>query len=1368
MSCKDKEKFSTSEASTKASLRTNGIIDQFLNILDTNAFRKKNKAWSANARERFGITGNLFLEEDNKAIPNSSVFKQIDLAKGKTYQGILESKSNFENLVLNTADQAFGIEETNQPLDDELKVDFKDDVQNILFNGEIKDTTAQEVLTNIINSNLYENNSQMKTLINKLLISTKAEVKIVSKLKNTDTYMQYNAENNTIEVSPDTIGAVNSVEEGINKFIHEVYHDRTLKILNRPKNSDEVKLVHDITTYYNQVKNSLFKDYPHETSSVEEFTAGMFSNKEFQFSVNEQLDSQENFWNKLIKYFKNLFGLDNSYNKLLDKLVQLVDVTDESFTSTEIFESKYNYGRAKEKEKNQLAKIEDRIDRVIDVLVLQSNRNNSKSKFNKQINVLNKQLENAATTLGKETNEYQKFAINNFVDFMSGQLHAIQSSFAKADKAIDSKEFLYSKAYIQSFISIQDSIKDSLKELKDNQTLTESEYSDTLHKVNQLRGVATTLREDLIFLGKNAIKNSDYIAKEYKETVLNYTRLYREQGKKEGLKGAELEEYVNKEVASNRQLIQGDTHREFSEMLDEAITDISAVSTWFNSEKDFTHPIIRMFSSILDKVKDKYENLIQNQLLDIQKKTSKFLEGKGSTSSDSNYKNLVEWNKDGVAFLKSEYKIAYADKVNQLKDAYEFAENEQDKIKAFQAYQEWYTENTVYDEKLKQRIPHPKWKNDLSTLSPKEKEYLDYVMNLAQETNKLYDIDYKSLKKTTLFADYYKLPSVRKETITTIKSGELGQTAVEWYKEKFTKQSDDTEFGENLNPNEDTYKVYTDLAGKEINYIPIHYRQQIDKKHQSIDLATIYSLEFQNATKFKEKNQVANDLVMFKEVIQEGKFTKKVGFGARVISSVYDKNNLPIEYSKEDVNLIKMLDTVLKTRLYDKTSEYAGKIAGQDVNKLESFVRSTVSGSSMALNLIGAPANWITGKNQSFLEVVRDPNLKKSNLLKAEKYYTSNIGGMMDDLGRNVYKSLPNQLLLSFGGLVSSQMLQNSFEKGKALSLLSHGKPLYFFQEAPEHHIQAVHTMTILDSAKILDKDGNYLDKDGNITSKETAVSLLDISVLEDGILTTSIKTPFYTTLDRLNEYNKEGKGNVRSYIQSSLIKSQGNYGTEYTAELQRKFYGKALFHFKKHVISPTLSRWRGIATNLSEDESKIILNYDYDLQRPDEGNYVTTLRFIKNVFLPKLKGLQMSLLQENWREMDDWEKANIKRTLTEVSMALAMMSLAMLFAGAAKAKGGDDDALWYAASVFRRLQSEQTQYFDVTETWRIANNPISTLNLLQDTASFGSATLNLFNPFAEDRLEHLGKKSLKMTKYIPGSKLFKESKDSYNYMNRN
>jgi len=84
--CKDKDKFKTSEAATKAALRTRGVIDRFLNILNLPKFRELNVLWSNDAKARFGIQEKLFAEDGLKAVPNRAAFKAIDNAKGIYYQ----------------------------------------------------------------------------------------------------------------------------------------------------------------------------------------------------------------------------------------------------------------------------------------------------------------------------------------------------------------------------------------------------------------------------------------------------------------------------------------------------------------------------------------------------------------------------------------------------------------------------------------------------------------------------------------------------------------------------------------------------------------------------------------------------------------------------------------------------------------------------------------------------------------------------------------------------------------------------------------------------------------------------------------------------------------------------------------------------------------------------------------------------------------------------------------------------------------------------------------------------------------------------------------------------------------------------------
>jgi len=81
-------RFKSSEASTKANMRSLGIIDKYLNIQDFKKFLEYNSKWSKYANEKYGIEGRLFTPEfgGTRALPNKEMFHQIDAFKGIFYK----------------------------------------------------------------------------------------------------------------------------------------------------------------------------------------------------------------------------------------------------------------------------------------------------------------------------------------------------------------------------------------------------------------------------------------------------------------------------------------------------------------------------------------------------------------------------------------------------------------------------------------------------------------------------------------------------------------------------------------------------------------------------------------------------------------------------------------------------------------------------------------------------------------------------------------------------------------------------------------------------------------------------------------------------------------------------------------------------------------------------------------------------------------------------------------------------------------------------------------------------------------------------------------------------------------------------------
>lgn len=1428
--------------------------------------------------------------------------EQEELAKltpGVQTELVFESKKNFEELSGKNTNNQFGREFPEDSIDDEKVYDYSDEIKNVLFQGNIKNTTAKVVLQNILNSGIYQNDPKKLELIHRMMISTKASVKLVngSELVGDDTYMQYNATTQDIQMAADNLGQVNSVEEGVSKFLHEVFHDRTIRVLKIPKNSSEQSLRRSLDDTYQRLRESLEVQFPHEMSSLEEFTAAMFSNKEFEAQVALLVNTNTSFWDTIKNFFRQLFSLDSSYDSLLNDLISLVDVTDEQFSTDVILESKYKYGDSKIiKSKKKLENLNDNIENTLDNLSKVTERLDKDSNFKTRFKDVKLEIEKLLEIYERDSNEYKIESIKILNHFITGQFDAADKRLGSIDK-ITTNTYEQLRTYVTTFNSLEKVIKGSLEELRTADAIEMDEFNSLYNQTNDLISRSNRIQDKLMEYASDFIKNkSDLFSDQYKDVYFRYENKFRNEGKKKGYTKSALDDYVNKQLSENRELIQAESKDEFNDLLSSSITDISQLSAIVNSEKDFNHPIIRIFSRILDGVKQRYQSIIQPKMLEIQAITEKFLEGRRLESSDKVYDKMIDWSKDDEGYLVGEYQIGFKDSFNQLLDDVKkasttnlktisvqdinlnslkkgdktistrtsgshnyqkddivdvlvkgsnagvsvkinkiisysnfknlsqskkdsFAKNMGDYLdfddfikknkyvansklaKTFpeiynfinnngsidiisyekvtdlnnnellqirnKIFKKWFKENTIKNQDDITK-PHPKWLTDTSKMTDKEKSYLRYIKELAETSNKNYGIGAKSLKSTLMGATFYRLPSQHKELITHIKNNDLLKYGKEALGDTFKLREDDTDFGETMTKRngKTEYMVYTDLSGKEIKYVPIHHRGKIERKSQSTDLATLYAMEFQNSVKFNEKSKVNSELKMFIDVISENDFVKRKGVGLRWV--VGAKSEL-VTYKKEDANLLKLLETMMNNRVYDKTKEYVGKIGSVDVSKLEGFVRGVTSRAGMALNVIGAPVNLITGKTQTLLENLRDPNLNLGNIKKAETYFRKNIGGTIDDLGRNVYKSLPNQILFNFGGIMGADIIQNSFEKNKALAL-TNTKWMYMMQEGGEHWIQSVHTMSILDAAKILDKDGNYLTKDGKITNKEGAASVLDILSIESGVLSPKFKGDFYTTLDRMKTYGKGGEATLRSYIQASLIKSQGNYSQEYQAEMQRHMLGTMLMHFKKHIISPGLSRFRGFATNAFANEEDVHLLYDSDLQRIDEGNYTTWVRYLTKSFLPKLNTFKLLLisknLREEWNNMDDWEKGNIQKTMSEIAFVALATSSALLFAGAAS-DDDDYDALWYAAAITRRLQSDALQYVDITEAWRLVKNPISSINFLERTTHVVGSLTNYVTPFIEGREDKAINALKGAAKMIPGKAVLTNPHDAYGFVNR-
>ena len=158
MACNDNKKFVTSEASTKAWLRTRNVIDKYLNILDLNKFRNYNTELSNDAKVKYNVTERLFFEENNgkKALPNRKVFKEIDNKKGIVYESRVNTpiKPGVQELFNSNSELAnIGTPEQYSQYLDTIFPDSK--VKDIVYHGSIYDNKQEFKKSTRVSGNYF-------------------------------------------------------------------------------------------------------------------------------------------------------------------------------------------------------------------------------------------------------------------------------------------------------------------------------------------------------------------------------------------------------------------------------------------------------------------------------------------------------------------------------------------------------------------------------------------------------------------------------------------------------------------------------------------------------------------------------------------------------------------------------------------------------------------------------------------------------------------------------------------------------------------------------------------------------------------------------------------------------------------------------------------------------------------------------------------------------------------------------------------------------------------------------------------------------------------------------------------------------------
>jgi hypothetical protein len=986
----------------------------------------------------------------------------------------------------------------------------------------------------------------------------------------------------------------------------------------------------------------------------------------------------------------------------------------------------------------------------------------------------------------KETALNQASAITQFVKHVLGTAEHIEQKIE--DLADKDNRNQYFKQNVESYndylasLTVITDINDVVAQIKTegSDIFTKEELKTILNSLEAANGKLTILTKGMNNLKKdfyrehfNNIRFFPEVETEFREKAV---REWRDLGKK-----GSKEEFVAGRLSTKyADDIQEALDKKITEVVENPMFDISVGERLMYTPINVSNTLVQVMNQVFMDMENERLEIERPMDKKFAELHAKLVEEKGTSSPGKLYENIVDYDHKGKPFLQSEYS---AKVLEYETEKYQGTKEINKKLKELEErlveIEDTEDEDTERDSILKEILKldgekiliiskiQDKYFDEMkggdsviknkflntTKRSKTEQEVLDFFKEIITsgqggmffgqpKLSRGFKADHKSKKALTTF---YKLPAISKSGLERLLSGDI-KRGLQYSKEKLTKdQADDIEYTNQT----------IDFEGQIIRDLKLHYREsssaKMNPKDQSIDLFTLFRLEFKNQNAFKIKKKHKASLEFMLDIAKDASFYQGEG-------SALNRDNVTgkLQVTKNDQSQVfKLMTHMMESKFYNMSTKNRIKWGKYDAHKAVNLLNAANSFLTMSLNVASGTANVLNGSAQLFLEsFFKGHFIKSKSIAKAQKLYSLHMFDALKDTKNPINTSFLNQMAEMFDIEGNFNFSEADFLKSTYAKSHLNSSMLQVMQNSGEHWLQSMITMSVLDGIKVKNKAHRFIDAKGNEVSEKKAASLLDMMEKDDqGILQVSDKVVF-TTHSKLTEWNKGGKTKIDALIHKKLYDMAGDYRAKDQPEVQRHALGKLTMLYRKYLVPMGVARLRGISSavthrdNLTEKE----LNFSYALQEYEEGTYVSLIRYIKTVLTDQKRDLTGLT---NWNSLSDYERHNIGRAVKELVIAWGVLPLATMLIGAA-ADDADDEVLFFIAYQLRRLQTEISAYHNPSETFKMLKSPIPSLRLLETTIDIIGSVLNPWEwseKYESGHLKGRNKLATKIQKQFPGTK---------------
>jgi hypothetical protein len=543
----------------------------------------------------------------------------------------------------------------------------------------------------------------------------------------------------------------------------------------------------------------------------------------------------------------------------------------------------------------------------------------------------------------------------------------------------------------------------------------------------------------------------------------------------------------------------------------------------------------------------------------------------------------------------------------------------------------------------------------------------------------------------------FRLPSISKSDLERIMQNGLKDFVTTNLKEAVKVQSWDTEFG------------LGSLSEEDVKFLPIYYTQQMDAKDVTLDLAMSVLVFSAMANKYEAMNNVNAEISLMKTIVGARKVPETNSKGQAVLDAFAKKLGYE-EYIRQNGESYskKHLDAFIDMVIYGEMQKAEEIFGGLSLTKITNSAMSYSAITTIAADLLKGVANNLQGNIQVLIEAAGGQFFNRKNLRRGKAFLAKNLPSVLADFGKPAPTSLLGKLVEKFDPMQGN--FKDNYGKKVSMSRLNklmRTDTLFFNQHFGEYEIQVSTMLALFDNIKVLDKatgEEITLLQAYNTYGADEAHSKIKIAKtnskgeVETDDQGNTLYVPFGETQRQDIQARLHG---LNKYM-------HGVYNDFDKGTLQKYSLGRLVLMYRKHVVPGYKRRFKRVSM-------------DHEIGTPTEGYY----RTFADTMLSDIKQYKFNIIK-NWSTYTPFQKAQIAKVLTELTIILSLATLAFVLTRLLVNPDDDErdpiqDNFGYNFLLYEtlRMRSETASYINPIDAIRVMRSPSAMTSTIDRVIKF-------------------------------------------------